>query len=133
MKHGYGINLEQPLADGGDTGLFLRYGWDDGNTESFAYAAEVDQTLSGGMQLSGVHWGRADDRLGVALDYDGLSSAHRACLEAGGCGFILCDGALDYGHEEIFETYYRAEAGKYVQFGPGARNSDPSDQGLRGG
>ena len=117
VKHGYGINIEQPLADDGETGLFLRFGWDEGDTESFAYA-EVDQTLGGGVQVSGVHWGRPDDRLGAALDYDGLSSLHRAYLADGGCGFILCDGALNYGYEKIFETYYRAQFGKYVQFGP---------------
>lgn len=117
VKHGYALNLEQPIADGGDTGLFLRYGWDDGHTESFAYV-EADQNLSFGGQLSGVHWGREDDRLGMGISYEGLSSEHRAYLAAGGCGFSLCDGALDYGYERAVETYYRAQFGRYVQFGP---------------
>lgn len=117
VKHGYAINLEQPLADGGETGLFLRYGRDDGHTESFAYV-EADQNLSLGTQLSGAHWGREDDRVGIAVSYEGLSSGHRAYLAAGGCGFSLCDGALDYGYERVLEAYYRAQLGKYVQLGP---------------
>ncbi len=52
QKHGYGLNLEQPIADDGDTGAFLRWGWNDGNEESFAFT-EVDRSLSFGGQLSG--------------------------------------------------------------------------------
>lgn len=95
-KHGFGINLEQPLADDGDTGFFVRLGWDDGRTETFVYT-EVDRTASVGLQISGVHWGRAQDRLGIALAYNGLSSVHARYLQLGGCGFDLCDGGLDYG------------------------------------
>ena len=47
--------LEQPLADDGDTGAFLRWGWDDGKEESFAFT-EVDEVVSSGVQLSGSHW-----------------------------------------------------------------------------
>lgn len=117
VKHGYGINLEQALADDGDTGLFARYGWDDGATESFAYA-EVDETLSVGAQLSGAHWGRAEDRLAAAASYQGLSTEHRDYLAASGCGFILCDGALSYGYEKTFEAYYRFQIGNWVQLSP---------------
>jgi len=44
----------------------------------------------------------------VGLVYEGLSSPHRDYLAAGGSGFLLGDGRLNYGHEQIFETYYRA-------------------------
>ncbi|MGH8293053.1 MAG: carbohydrate porin, partial [Gammaproteobacteria bacterium] len=50
--------------------------------------------------------------------YNGLSSQHTAYLEAGGCGFDLCDGALNYGYEKILEAYYRIQVGKYVQVSP---------------
>lgn len=109
QKHGFGVNLEQPLADNGDTGVFARWGWNDGKTETFAFT-EVDRQLSVGGQLSGAHWGRSDDRLGLAAVAEGLSAPHRDYLAAGGCGFLLCDGRLNYGHEEILETYYRIEA-----------------------
>ncbi|HEV2112418.1 MAG TPA: carbohydrate porin [Gammaproteobacteria bacterium] len=116
-KHGFGFNLEQPLADGGDSGVFLRLGWNDGQTETFEFT-EVDRTLSLGGQLSGAHWGREDDRLGVAMVINGISAVHQRYLELGGCGFELCDGTLSYGHEEVLETYYRFQLGSYAQLSP---------------
>jgi high affinity Mn2+ porin len=107
-KLGFGINAEQPLADNDESGLFMRLGWNDGKTEDFAFT-EVDRHASVGGQLSGIHWQRADDRLGVGLVLEGLSAEHRQYLEAGGSGFLLGDGRLNYTHEEIFETYYRAQ------------------------
>jgi hypothetical protein len=107
-KTGFGVNAEQPLADGADTGLFLRLGWQDGKTEDFAFT-EVDRHASAGGQLSGIHWARGQDRLGVGMVLEGLSQAHRAYFAAGGSGFFLGDGRLDYAHEQILETYYRAE------------------------
>jgi high affinity Mn2+ porin len=107
-KLGFGINAEQPLADDGESGLFMRLGWNDGKTEDFAFT-EVDRHASLGGQLSGGHWQRADDRLGVGFVLEGLSPEHRQYLEAGGSGFLLGDGRLGYAHEQIFETYYRAQ------------------------
>jgi high affinity Mn2+ porin len=107
-KRGFGVNVEQPLADNGDTGLFLRWGWNDGRTESFAFT-EVDREVSFGGQLSGIHWGRAADRLALAVASNGLSGPHREYSAAGGCGFLLCDGRLNYRNEQILETYYRIE------------------------
>ncbi|GAC1660845.1 MAG: hypothetical protein PVS2B3_14200 [Steroidobacteraceae bacterium] len=107
-KRGFGINAEQPLADSGDSGVFMRLGWNDGRTEDFVFT-EVDRHASIGGQLSGVHWQRADDRLGLGLVAAGLSPGHRRYLEAGGAGFLLGDGRLGYSPEQIFETYYRAQ------------------------
>ena len=107
-KSGFGINAEQPLADEGETGLFVRLGWNDGATESFVFT-EVDRQASAGAQISGVHWQRSDDRLGAAVVIEGLSVAHRAYLAAGGSGFLLGDGRLSYAHEQILESYYRAQ------------------------
>ena len=112
-KFGFGINAEQPLADDGDSGLFMRLGWNDGKTETFVFT-EVDRLASFGGQLSGVHWSRAQDRLGVGVVVEGLSEPHRAYLAAGGCGFVLCDGRLDYAHEQILEVYYRAQLASAV-------------------
>ncbi len=107
-KSGYGVNLEQPLADDGETGLFARVGWNDGHTEDFAFT-EVDRVLSCGGQLSGLHWQRSEDRVGAAVVVEGLSDVHRDYLAAGGAGFLLDDGRLNYAHEQILETYYRAQ------------------------
>jgi high affinity Mn2+ porin len=107
-KLGFGVNAEQPLADDGESGLFLRLGWNDGKTEDFAFT-EVDRHASVGGQLSGIHWQRAADRLGIGFVLEGLSAEHRQYLEAGGSGFLLGDGRLNYKREEIFESYYRAQ------------------------
>jgi high affinity Mn2+ porin len=107
-KTGFGLNAEQPLADGGETGIFVRLGWNDGRTESFAFT-EVDNEVSTGMQWSGVHWWRKEDRLGAAVVSAGLSAPHREYLAAGGSGFLLDDGRLRYRREQTLEIYYRAE------------------------
>jgi len=105
-KRGFALNAEQPLADSGNTGVFLRWGWDDGNTESFAFT-EADSEFSIGGQLAGTSWHRSDDRLALAFASNGLSGPHRDYLAAGGPGFLLDDGRLNYGREQILETYYR--------------------------
>jgi high affinity Mn2+ porin len=129
-KYGFGINAEQPLADNGDTGLFMRWGWNDGKTETFAFT-EVDQESSVGVQLAGSHWGRRDDRLGLAVVSEGLSAPHRQYLQAGGCGFLLCDGRLNYGHEQILETYYRFQIVWPESPGPVRWQLSPDFQEIR--
>jgi len=116
-KYGLGFNFEQPLADDGDTGLFGRLGINDGNNESFSYT-EADRHISFGAQLSGARWNRNDDRAGAAFALNGLSSQHRNYLAAGGSGFMLGDGTLNYAVELILETYYRFQVGKYLQLTP---------------
>jgi len=116
-KYGFGLNAEKPLADDGETGVFARLGWSDGRNESFAFT-EVDRHASACVQIAGRSWGRADDRLGIALLWHGLSEAHRNYLAAGGAGFLLGDGHLRYGPEEISEVYYRAALPWGFHIGP---------------
>ncbi|WP_266170191.1 carbohydrate porin [Dyella subtropica] len=116
-KAGFAINGELPLADHGDTGLFMRAGWNDGRNESFVFT-EVDRTVTGGFQLSGVHWGRGADHLSVGLAINSLSPAHRDYLAMGGSGFVLGDGALRYGHEQILEAYYSLAVCKHFTLSP---------------
>jgi carbohydrate-selective porin OprB len=108
QKHGFGLNMEQPIADSGDTGAFLRWGWNDGKEENFAFT-EVDQVLSFGGQLSGAHWNRPNDRFGVAVASESLNAIQQRYFAAGGLGFLVGDGRLNYGHEQILESYYRLE------------------------
>jgi high affinity Mn2+ porin len=115
-KYGFGVNFEQELA--ANLTAFLRFGWDNGQTESFAYT-EVDQTFSGGLGVKGALWHRRYDRAGVALVSNAISGAHRAYLAAGGSGFLLGDGALNYGRENIVETYYNAHLWRGFYIAPG--------------
>lgn len=111
VKYGFGLNFEQPLADEGATGLFGRFGWDDGATESFAYT-EIDRTICLGGQLSGRHWHRPNDRIALSVVQNDLTAGHRDYLAAGGSGFLLGDGKLKYGSEQIMETYYSYQIAK---------------------
>jgi high affinity Mn2+ porin len=113
-KYGFGVNVEQPLSDDGETGLFARFGWSDGRNESFAFT-EVDRHLSMGGQLAGHHWGRTNDRIGLGAVREGIVTLHRDYLSAGGLGFLLGDGRLNYGSEQVVEAYYRLQAGPYLQ------------------
>lgn len=111
VKYGFGLNFEQALADGGATGLFGRLGWNDGATESFNFT-ECDRFLSLGLQAAGTHWRRKDDRIGLAFAQSDLSAAHKDYLAAGGVGFALGDGKLNYGSERTVETYYSYQISK---------------------
>lgn len=102
-KYGFGLGLEQALS--GSVGFFVRASWDDGQEEEYEFA-EIDNSLTTGLSIRGAAWDRARDTLGLALARNGLSSAHRDYLAAGGSGFFLGDGRLNYASEDIFEGYY---------------------------
>jgi high affinity Mn2+ porin len=102
-KYGFGINWEQTLS--ADAGVFARVSWNDGHTESWAFA-EIDRSLSLGGLLGGKSWGRPHDQCGVAFVMNGLSKDHADYLAAGGYGFMIGDGRLNYGPETIFEAFY---------------------------
>ncbi len=50
IKYGFGINVEQEFTD--KLGGFLRLGWNDGHTETWAFT-ECDQTVAFGFILKG--------------------------------------------------------------------------------
>ena len=103
-KYGFAFNMEIESRSK-LTGVFLRAGWNDGNNETWMFT-EIDRTLSYGFIVKGKKWKRKDDVLGIAAVFSGLSSEHRAYLKAGGKGFMLGDGNLNYGTEELVEMYY---------------------------
>ena len=103
VKYGFGISADQALTD--NLGIFLRGGWNDGHTETWAFT-EIDRTIALGLSLKGASWGRPNDVLGTAVVVNGLSKDHRDYLAAGGYGFLIGDGRLHYALEEISETYY---------------------------
>jgi high affinity Mn2+ porin len=110
-KTGLGLNWEQEVADG--VGAFARAGFDDGRTETWAYT-EIDRSISAGLSFGGKRWGRPDDTLGIAGVANGLSGDHRRYLEAGGYGFIVGDGRLNYEPEQIIESYYNWKPSKWL-------------------
>ncbi|MGN7824294.1 carbohydrate porin [Chitinophaga sp. 22536] len=111
-KYGLGLNIDQQLSD--DLGFFCRVGWNDGKYVTWAFT-EIDRTLSGGLSLKGTKWKRRNDVAGIAGVVNGVSPEHRDFLAAGGYGFILGDGRLNYGHEGILETYYNAQLNRFLQ------------------
>lgn len=103
LKVGYVVNLEQALTD--DVGLFGRWSWNDGKTETLAFT-DINRSLSGGLSIKGTKWGRPDDVIGIGGAINGLSQDYRDFLAAGGLGVLVGDGALNYRNERILETYY---------------------------
>jgi high affinity Mn2+ porin len=116
IKYGFGANFEQPFNNW--LGLFGRWGWNEGRHESYAYT-EVDETVLVGLGAGGIRWNRKFDRAGVAFVSNGISRDHQQYLALGGLGFLLGDGRLNYGRENIVETYYTLHAwrGAYPSFG----------------
>jgi len=104
-KLGIGINVEQALTD--QIGFFSRLGWNDGKDVSWAFT-EIDRTLSLGISIRGTGWHREDDVFGIAGVANAISKDHKEFLKAGGYGFIIGDGRLNYGYESIIETFYNA-------------------------
>lgn len=102
-KTGFSVNAEQELTD--NLGAFARVSYNDGKYETWAFT-EIDRSASLGLSSTGAPWHRPADRLGAALVVNGLSPEHRDYLAAGGYGFIIGDGRLNYTPEAIFETYY---------------------------
>ena len=105
-KYGVGLNLEQGILP--DLGSFLRAGWNNGTTETWAFT-EIDETVSAGLSLKGNRWNRENDTFGLAYVMNGLSHDHLQYLTDGGYGFLIGDGKLNYAPEEILESYYSFE------------------------
>jgi high affinity Mn2+ porin len=113
LKYGFGWNDEQEITD--HLRLYSRFGWDDGKTESFAYT-EDDQTVQIGGDYNGAQWGRPVDKMGLVFVSNAIKKDHQRYLALGGLGFILGDGALTYGRENIEEYYYNLHAWKGMYF-----------------
>jgi len=118
-KYGFGINIEQSLTR--NITAYARWGWDNGRTESFAYT-EIDSTFNQGIGASGALWHRKQDRAGVAFVSNGIKKDHQVYLADGGLGFLLGDGALSYGRENIVESYYTAHVWRGIYIAPGVQH-----------
>jgi len=103
LKYGLGYNTEQEVTE--NLRVFGRFGWNEGQHESFAYT-EVDQTVELGVDYAGTRWRRPVDKVGLAVVSNAIKADHQEYLKLGGLGFLLGDGKLNYGRESIVEGYY---------------------------
>ncbi len=117
-KYGFGLNLEQNLTR--YLTAFARTGWSNGKTESFAYT-EDDMTVSTGVGARGAWWHRKQDRAGFAFVSNAIKKDHQNYLADGGLGFLLGDGHLTYGRENIIESYYTLHVWRGIYVGPGVQ------------
>ena len=107
LKYGFGYNTEQEVTE--NLRVFGRFGWNEGQHESFAYT-EVDQTVEAGADYAGTRWRRPVDKIGLAGVSNAIKRDHQNYLRLGGLGFLLGDGNLNYGRENIVESYYNWHA-----------------------
>jgi high affinity Mn2+ porin len=112
-KYGFYVNAEQQVAN--DVGVFARASWNDGQSEILSFT-DIDRSVSGGVSIKGSYWGRPADTFALGGAVNGLSSAHRDFLAAGGKGLLIGDGRLNYGTERILETYYAVALNKAFTF-----------------
>lgn len=107
LKYGFGYNTLQEITE--NFRVFARFGWNEGQQESFAYT-EVDQTVLVGGDYTGTKWHRPVDKVGLAVVSNAIKKDHQNYLHYGGLGFLLGDGNLNYGRENIVESYYTYHA-----------------------
>jgi len=84
---------------------FVKGSYNDGQNETWAFT-EIDNSIASGYTYTGFKGKRKNDVAGIAIVTNGLSDIHKAYLAAGGYGFIIGDGKLNYRRETILETYY---------------------------
>jgi high affinity Mn2+ porin len=68
------------------------------------------------VTLNGARWRRPFDVVGAAAVINGLSTWHERYLAGGGYGFIIGDGALNYGPEVIGDFYYKLQINELISF-----------------
>lgn len=102
-KRGFIINAAQQLSK--NLGSFMRISWNDGQNESWAYT-EIDRSINLGL-LWNKDQSKDNNALGLGVVLNGISKPHRNYLAAGGYGFIIGDGRLNYAPEFITELFYR--------------------------
>lgn len=96
---------------------FFRLSWNDGKNETWAFT-EIDRSIATGIQLKGSRWKRNQDHFALAFVSNGLSQDHRNYLAKGGYGFLVGDGQLHYGREDILEAYYSMHLSRQVYLSP---------------
>jgi high affinity Mn2+ porin len=113
-KDGFGLNLEQQLAT--DFGVFARASMSQGTVEEVDFT-DINKSISGGLSLTGLRWGRPNDTVGLAGAINRISHQGKLYLAAGGLGGIIGDGQLpNAGPEQILEAYYSVALFSFARF-----------------
>lgn len=103
-KYGFGVEVEHKIMD--EVGSFFRASWNDGKSESYTFT-QINSSVNAGLDISGSLWGDETHHAGISLICNMLSDEQKRYLEAGGSGFMVGNGSLNYQHEFIGEGYYR--------------------------
>ena len=111
VKYGVGLNFEQELTS--ELRVFGRFGWNEGQHESYAYT-EVDQTVEFGADYAMRRFNRPLDKAGLTIVTNAIKRDHQEYLKLGGKGFLLGDGTLNYAREDTLEAYYNVHAWRGV-------------------
>jgi high affinity Mn2+ porin len=112
-KYGFGVSWDQELTS--NLGVFGRWGWNDGHTETWMFTP-IDRLVEFGIWARGNRWCRPNDQFGMAVCFNGLAKIHREYLAAGGLDFNIGDGKLNYARETILETVYNLGVTKNILF-----------------
>jgi high affinity Mn2+ porin len=113
-KWGFYANVDNNF---GPLHFFLKASINDGKNETWAFT-EIDKSFTTGFQLDGELWKRVQDKFAIAYINNNLSNDHKTYLEKGGYGFLIGDGKLNYGAEQIIEAYYSMHVTKQIFLSP---------------
>ena len=104
VKYGFSWNNEQDITE--NLRIGTRFGWNDDHAQSVVVSGDY----------AGARWHRPADKLGVAFVSNAIKKDHQNYLAYGGQGFLLGDGRLNYGRENIVESYYTWHAWRGLFF-----------------
>ncbi len=126
---GYGINAEQAISD--DVGLFARWSWNPGQTETLTL--DMSRSLSGGASIKGSNWGRSMDTVGLGYAINGISASEINYLSNGYYTAFIGDSQIRYRTEQVAEGYYSAQICKGLSItGDYQHISNPAYNSARG-
>ena len=101
---GWGFSIDQEVAPRSLT-VFARYG------HSFSGPVRFNNAVTVGAQLNGYHWGRQEDRIGLAYGWLDTSSGFKAAAPT-------VYGYSPTGAEQDIELYYAWQVNKNFQLSP---------------
>ncbi len=113
-KWGFYANADNNF---GPLHFFIKASINDGKNETWAFT-EIDKSFTTGFQWDGELWRRSQDKFAIAYINNNLSNNHKSYLEKGGYGFLIGDGTLNYGAEQIIEAYYSMHVTKQIFLSP---------------